>query len=502
MDEIILTAIAARYALAECPEWRGLVRLLDLSEGFVFVPLIVPDAVGAEVCRRELVKHLAAKGKSLVEIALHPGKSDDSPLRPLLDAAIPDDAGAIWVAPAPDLWEEDASYDPDRTQRFEEILWPNFCNHANQAREVVRHRLTLPFVLVGSEILRTNLRRHAPDLWSIRDVLVIPEPRQSTRGLVALRNLDLLPFETPPATGDLAETLHEVQRIARDHPQSPALPVLLKRAARIEIDSFQWDAAEEHLSQALQWEEENQVHFKDRIASHGLLSELFWKTANHNRGIFHAERALEIARNEFPADSPTIAIHLSNLARLLKATNHLSEAEPLMRDVLLIDRAAYGDEHPRVALDLNNLAALLQATNRLSEAEPLMREALRIARAAYGDEHPHVASHLNNLAQLLTAKNRMSEAEPLMREALRIDRAAYGDEHPDVATDLNNLASLLQATNRLSEAEPLVREALRIFRESLGPEHPNTLSAARNLELLLEEINRESPVTRKGEKKL
>ena len=42
-----------------------------------------------------------------------------------------------------------------------------------------------------------------------------------------------------------------------------------------------------------------------------------------------------------------------------KATNRLSEAEPLMRRALAIDEKSFGPDHPNVARDLNNLAVLL-----------------------------------------------------------------------------------------------------------------------------------------------
>jgi hypothetical protein len=61
---------------------------------------------------------------------------------------------------------------------------------------------------------------------------------------------------------------------------------------------------------------------------------------------------------------------------LLKDTNRLLEAEPLMRRALAIDEASLGPDHPKVAIVLNNLALLLKHTNRLLEAEPLMRRAL------------------------------------------------------------------------------------------------------------------------------
>jgi len=49
-----------------------------------------------------------------------------------------------------------------------------------------------------------------------------------------------------------------------------------------------------------------------------------------------------------------------------------------MRRALAIDEKSFGPEHPDVARGLNNLALLLSATNRLTEAEPLYRQVLRI----------------------------------------------------------------------------------------------------------------------------
>ena len=39
--------------------------------------------------------------------------------------------------------------------------------------------------------------------------------------------------------------------------------------------------------------------------------------------------------------------------------------------------------------DLNNLAQMLKDTNRIEEAEPLMRRALEIDVAALGEQHPN-----------------------------------------------------------------------------------------------------------------
>jgi hypothetical protein len=89
--------------------------------------------------------------------------------------------------------------------------------------------------------------------------------------------------------------------------------------------------------------------------------------------------------------NPTARL-MNQLVILLKATNRLREAEPLMARVVQIYEASLGGNHPNVAVALNNLAQLLQDTNRLGEAEPLMCRALGIVlefERRHGFEHPH-----------------------------------------------------------------------------------------------------------------
>jgi hypothetical protein len=53
-----------------------------------------------------------------------------------------------------------------------------------------------------------------------------------------------------------------------------------------------------------------------------------------------------------------------------------------MRRALAIDETSYGSDHSQVAIRLNNLAQLLKATNRLAEAEPLIAALSRSTRRA------------------------------------------------------------------------------------------------------------------------
>ena len=118
---------------------------------------------------------------------------------------------------------------------------------------------------------------------------------------------------------------------------------------------------------------------------------------------------MEILENKGGDPFPNYAAALNNLALLLKATNRLAEAEPLMRRAMAIDEAAFGTDHPAVAIDLNSLALLLKATNRLAEAEPLYRRAveilLRFTRDA-GHRHPGLDTVIENYRILLTETDR------------------------------------------------------------------------------------------------
>ena len=203
-------------------------------------------------------------------------------------------------------------------------------------------------------------------------------------------------------------------------------------------------------------------------------------------------QSLAVVERVYGPDNPGVAGNLSNLAQLLQATNHLEEAEVLFRRALAIYDKAPEDKirQSDIASILNNLAQLLQDTSRLAEAELLMRRSLAIVERFNEAEQHSVAIHLNNLAWLLKITSRVTEAEPLMNRALAIDEKVYRHDHPVIARDLNNLAQLYQDTNRLAEAEPLMRRALAIDKQFYGDENPNVAIRLNNLALLLSETNR------------
>ncbi|MBD2546409.1 CHAT domain-containing protein, partial [Planktothricoides raciborskii] len=139
-------------------------------------------------------------------------------------------------------------------------------------------------------------------------------------------------------------------------------------------------------------------------------------------------------------------------ALLYKSQGKYSEAEPLYKEAIAIDRIALPENHPDLATDLSNLAALYFSQGKYSEAEPLLDEAIAIDRIALPPNHPSLATHLSNLAALYFSQGKYSEAEPLLDEAIAIDRIALPENHPSLATHLNNLGLLYRSQGKYSEA--------------------------------------------------
>jgi tetratricopeptide (TPR) repeat protein len=72
---------------------------------------------------------------------------------------------------------------------------------------------------------------------------------------------------------------------------------------------------------------------------------------------------------------------LDRAGTYLQVQAQLTDARPLLERALAIHEAAYGPDHPVVALHLNNLAGILRDLGDLAEARPLQERALAITEA-------------------------------------------------------------------------------------------------------------------------
>ena len=100
------------------------------------------------------------------------------------------------------------------------------------------------------------------------------------------------------------------------------------------------------------------------------------------------------------------------------------------RRALAIDETSFGSDHPTVAIRLNNLAQLLRFTNRLAKAEPLMRRHLAVFidfERRTGHPHPHRDMASRNYAGVLAA---MGKGEAEIKAAIDGVTAEVGARGP------------------------------------------------------------------------
>jgi tetratricopeptide (TPR) repeat protein len=119
-----------------------------------------------------------------------------------------------------------------------------------------------------------------------------------------------------------------------------------------------------------------------------------------------------------------------------------------------LQRSVLGDRHPEYASALNQLALLLIMHGDPEEAEPLLRNALMIRKDTLGEDHLDYATNLSSLAGLLWARGDLAGAEPMLRQALDIRWRVLGSEHQKSIASLNSLEQLLQMKRDLGADEP------------------------------------------------
>jgi tetratricopeptide (TPR) repeat protein len=193
-----------------------------------------------------------------------------------------------------------------------------------------------------------------------------------------------------------------------------------------------------------------------------------------------AAEALSL-KDKSPAASNALSEALAARALFLVDTNHIADAEPLLRKALSIRESSLGPNDPLVAGTLNNLAEILRSQNKITEAIPLYERARRIFDTLPTNTNAQErANLLANLGLAYKADGKFTEAKPLLVQALSIDssRAPYS---LDTAMDLYNLATIHQALNELGEAEIMYHQALPILERKLGTDHPLVATTWKNI---------------------
>lgn len=163
------------------------------------------------------------------------------------------------------------------------------------------------------------------------------------------------------------------------------------------------------------------------------------------------------------ANSLLVAQSLGSLGECLYLEDKDSEAEPILRRALVIDRA-----HPQSSLGgtRNYLALLLERKGDYPEAGVLLRESVAITARNEGTQSQDYLVSLHNLAGAQIDMGDLDGAAKSEQEVLATRRRIWGPSHPDTAYSLNNLGWIYLELGRWQDAEPLLRENLQVSRKA------------------------------------
>jgi tetratricopeptide (TPR) repeat protein len=199
--------------------------------------------------------------------------------------------------------------------------------------------------------------------------------------------------------------------------------------------------------------------------------------------IYHAHLPHALLGYEFIKEwqlaFPEAARLLDQVGMFLRDHARYSEAEPMLRDGLVMREKLLGTSHLLVARSLNNLGLLYWERSEFDEAEALFERVLVIR------DHESVArleraESLNNLGLVYIFQKRFGEAEPLLQrtyllceEELAVTSAGHAEITDVLSSSLRNLGYLYSVQGRYQEAQSLYQRAYTTWEELYGPQHPN-----------------------------
>ncbi len=185
-------------------------------------------------------------------------------------------------------------------------------------------------------------------------------------------------------------------------------------------------------------------------------------------------KSLEINRRVFGEEHLWTATSHIYLAWCLRAQGKHAEAVPYLRRNLEIRRRLEGEEHPFTAVAYFNLGHNLLQQGKRAEAERHLRKALDIYLRTVGEQHPDTVLTLCNLGGSLSSQGKCVEADLILRKSLDLTRRVFGEESRQAVMSYKSLGWNLFSQGKYAEAEPLLRRSLEICRRVAGEEHPDT----------------------------
>jgi len=503
-------------------EWHRLRQQLDLSEGFWLGFLFSTSPVVTRAFRQRTENILRFKALTLQAIDPETPNELEKALPRLFE---PDpNTGCLWLeAPRVDL-PGTAEDEPGSWLR----AWDQLMLRLNERRERLRRALQCGLILIAHPRIKPRIRDAAPDLWSIRSIVLEPvpgrlgapisrrssdfeNPRARERSRRTGRELPSVPPMKHPEKPEPVSEVREPEVGYRDDPREPvpAAARLLRRAAG-DLQARDTRDAIDHAVRAIEILDSIQpAEGPDRAGAYALLAQAEMADGDPASAESHFRRAVDLA--ESPLDRRTLE-WLDRLNDIAQARGDLKTAEGLCQEQVRRARESLRQEgeSPQALRDLSvsleKLGEVLHDRGDLQQATDAFQESLLIRRRLLDTyaESPQalrdLSVSLDNLGDVLRDRGDLQQATDAFQESLEIRRRlldTYGESPQalrDLAIALFNLGRARRSGEASDEARDLLTEAADLERRRAelygihAGEPPALLIILRELASLLDKI--------------
>ncbi len=464
--ELSSSAEAAWQTLRQHDEW---------AKGFWLAWVFTDHPPTAD----ELRRRLAAGGTRPMRVFDLAGATDVPAILRGLLADDPAPQGHVWVRCSGATGGPDARADQRQA-------WTELHLRLNERREALRQRLPAGLVLAGPAGFKAAAREAAPDLWSIRSLVLeaeppVPFPLQS----------DTRP-ERPeplraPASAKLAR--RALQRALRAEDRA-AEAVARTRLAQAWLDEGAPAEARTEAARAV----ERAAAGADKARALGVLAEAEDQLGDHSAALAHYRQALQDAGDAGGSDAVWWAVQAARIAR---DAGRPADALSLGQDAVRRARPLGPDHTRELAVALYALGRAHRDLGDLDAARDAFTESLglrRRLRDTLGDS-PQVLRDLSigldglgkvsrELGDLNAARQAFTESIQLSRQL----RDTLGDT-PQVIRDLSigleNLGRTAHELGDLDAARQALAESIELAR-LLRATHGDTPLVIRDLSVGLD----------------
>jgi len=476
-------------------EWQRLRRQVELSSGFWLGFLFSQSPRAARIFAARLAAVYRSHVRRLLILQAE-SPSELSNVLQRLGAADVGSADATWVrADQPAGTAERVAW----TQ-----AWETFFLRLNEHRDRLRRELAGGLILEVPAELKPVLRNAAPDLWSIRALVLEPSGPRSGAAATQPRRLDV-------ARTELVESpVDDTNRVRADARKTGAAePDALTSTVQACLRNVEGLLLVEQHAKAVEVAREALAMLESHESRHPLLSDALAALAEAERADGDPAAALDHYRRLFSltagSDDRSLLEHLEKAAESATTVGRPDIAQTFALRQQQIARhrlQQYGDS-PQALRDLSvtldRVGDVRREAGDLSGAQEAYTESLEISRRLlqlYGDSPlalRDLSVSLDNVGDVRREAGDVSGAQGAYTESLEISRRLlqqYGDSPQalrDLSVSLIRVGDVRREAGDLSGAQGAYAESLEI-RHRLLQQYGDSPQALRDLSVSLAKV--------------